>query len=130
MALATDTRTVLIVEDDHGIAEFLGWALRDQGLEVRHALTLSEAIRLYEELGPDLVITDLVLPDGFGVEVVRRAKTQNGHMAVPSVVLSAHPRAPEYAQEAGADACLSKPFDLGTFFDTVESLLGRSGPYS
>lgn len=126
-------QTILIVEDDAPIAELISWVLDDAGFSVRSARTMSEALRAYDDCKPAMVIADLVLPDGFGSELLSQIHERDGGHAVASVVMSAHPRARELAASAGADACLCKPFDLDEFFSTVERLLERDdqdGVYS
>lgn len=118
------TRTILVVEDDASIAELITWALDDAGFEVRTAITVAEALRVCEQSLPDLIVADLLLPDGLGSELVCRIRERTGHHAVATLLMSAHPRAQEHASSAGADACLQKPFDLDEFFRKVEDLLG------
>ena len=120
MTAHTTTRRILVVEDDASITELIAWALDDAGFEVRTAPTLAEAFSKFEQAEPDLVVADFLLPDGLGSELVRRIREHDG---VATLVMSAHPRAPEQAAAVGADACLQKPFDLDEFFQTIDSLL-------
>lgn len=130
MATRQLTQTILVVEDDPSISEFIAWALGDAGFDVHTAPSVSEALRLYEVASPDLVVVDFLLPDGLGSDLVRAIQRRLGRGGIPTVVMSAHPRANEQARAIGADACLQKPFDLDEFFLTVERLLGRDGPSS
>lgn len=118
-------RTVLVVEDDPAIAELISWALTDAGFVVRTAPTLADALRSYDQSGADLVVADLLLPDGLGSELVRAIRRRTRRRGTATLLLSAHPRANQHADDAGADACLAKPFDLDDFFVTVERLLDR-----
>ena len=121
MTIVHDTQTVLVVEDDQGIADMLGWILRDAGFRVYTAATVAAALECADEVCPDLVVADLILPDGLGSELVILLK-RYAVCQPATLMMSAHPQAKEQAERAGADACLSKPFDLDEFYDTVYQL--------
>lgn len=125
ISTAALARTALIVEDDRAIAELITWALEDAGYNVRVAPTIAEAMSSYDQSQPDLVVADLLLPDGMGSDIVRRIHEEGKSNPAATLMMSAHPRAEERAEAAGADACLKKPFDLGTFYETVERLTKR-----
>lgn len=104
--------TVLIVEDEQAIRRFLRTALEADGLRVYDADTLQRGLLEAATRKPDLVILDLGLPDGDGIDFIRDLRQWS---QVPVIVLSA--RAEEHdkiaALDAGADDYLSKPFGIG-----------------
>src|SRR3954454_13820917 len=74
----SDTATLLLVEDDPLIRTFLADNLTADGYEVLVTATLEDAMRELEFKRPDLVIVDLRLPDGSGLELVRLVRTTDG----------------------------------------------------
>jgi len=103
---------VLIVEDEQAIRRFLRTALEADGLRVYDADTLQRGLLEAASRKPDLVILDLGLPDGDGIDFIRDLRQWS---QIPVIVLSA--RAEEHdkiaALDAGADDYLSKPFGIG-----------------
>ena len=104
--------SVLIVEDEQAIRRFLRIALEAEGLRVHDADTLQRGLLEAATRKPDLVILDLGLPDGDGIEFIRDLRQWS---PIPVIVLSA--RTEEHdkiaALDAGADDYLSKPFGIG-----------------
>ncbi|SFR02241.1 MULTISPECIES: two-component system response regulator KdpE [unclassified Enterobacter] len=104
--------SVLIIEDEQAIVRFLRTALEADGLRVYDAGTLSRGLLDAATRKPDLVILDLGLPDGDGIDFIRDFRQWS---QVPVIVLSA--RSEEFdkiaALDAGADDYLSKPFGIG-----------------
>ncbi len=114
--------SVLVVDDEPEILQFVGAALEDEGFVVRTATDGRYAVELASADRPDLVVLDMMLPrlDGAGVaSEIRRL-----HGDVPIVVVTADGRAQEKAQSVGARAFLSKPFDLDRLLDLVHDTLG------
>lgn len=103
---------VLIVEDEKAIRRFLRSALEDENLRVYEAETLQRGLIEAATRKPDLVILDLGLPDGDGIDFIRDLR-QWSHIAV--IVLSARSDEQDKiaALDAGADDYLSKPFGIG-----------------
>jgi two-component system KDP operon response regulator KdpE len=103
---------VLIIEDEHAIRRFLRTALEADGMRVFEAETLQRGLIEAATRKPDLVILDLGLPDGDGIEFIRDVRQWS---QMPIIVLSA--RTEEHdkiaALDAGADDYLSKPFGIG-----------------
>ena len=104
--------SVLIVEDEHAIRRFLRTALEAEDLRVFDAATLQRGLLEAATRKPDLVILDLGLPDGDGLDFIRDIRQWS---PVPIIVLSARSdeRDKIAALDAGADDYLSKPFGIG-----------------
>ncbi|WP_213713373.1 two-component system response regulator KdpE [Cedecea lapagei] len=104
--------TVLIIEDEKEIRRFLRTALEDESLRVFDAETMQRGLIEAATRKPDLVILDLGLPDGDGIDFIRDFRQWS---QTPVIVLSA--RSDEQAKiaalDAGADDFLSKPFGIG-----------------
>ncbi|ESE99786.1 DNA-binding transcriptional activator KdpE [Salmonella enterica subsp. enterica serovar Virchow str. ATCC 51955] len=103
---------VLIVEDEQAIRRFLRAALEGDGLRVYEAETLQRGLLEAATRKPDLIILDLGLPDGDGIDFIRDLRQWS---VIPVIVLSARSEESDKiaALDAGADDYLSKPFGIG-----------------
>jgi DNA-binding response OmpR family regulator len=102
---------VLVVEDDSSIAELLKIVLERQGFIVQIAGNCETATKALEDGSPDLVLLDLMLPDGHGLDLLRWLRDDMGS-ALPVVVLTAFRQEEKAlrAFELGAADFISKPF--------------------
>jgi two-component system KDP operon response regulator KdpE len=100
---------VLVVEDEPQMRRFLRASLGAEGYRVLEAWTVADGLRQVTAEHPDAVLLDLGLPDGDGLELVRRVREWSG---VPVIVVSARGREEDKvaALDAGADDYLPKPF--------------------
>ena len=120
---------ILLCDDDAAIRTVVAQALRRAGHSVRAVTTLAELDRALGERVPDVLVTDVVLPDGDGLD--RAAALSRDLPDLPIVILSARNTLTTAvrAAEAGAYEYLPKPFDLETLARTVAAALARkSGP--
>ena len=115
---------VLIVEDDADIRRFVRMALRREGLEVYEADSLRRGLIEAGTRCPDLLVLDLGLPDGDGVDLIRDLRTWSG---MPVIVLSARTAesAKIQALDCGADDYLVKPFGIGELLARVRAQMRR-----
>jgi two-component system KDP operon response regulator KdpE len=102
---------VLVVEDEPQMRRFLRPALEGQGYRVVEAASASDGLAQASSFNPDLILLDLALPDGDGVDVARRIREWS---PVPIVVISARGQESDKvaALDAGADDYLTKPFGM------------------
>jgi DNA-binding response OmpR family regulator len=116
---------ILIVEDEPDMAATYERLLRRAGHRVVKAATLAEGMRLLESLRPRLVISDLRLPDGDGLDIIRAAQGLERPPAVIAVTAFSWREVRQSALDAGASAFLAKPFSAAEFSSLVEDLMGR-----
>lgn len=115
----------LIVEDEPNIRRFVRLALEGEGWSVHDATTVKQGLIDAGTRRPDLVVLDLGLPDGDGVDFLRDLR---GWSTVPVIVLSARGAEADKiaALDAGADDYLSKPFGVGELMARARVALRRS----
>ena len=118
---------ILVVDDDAAIRTVVGEALRREGYVVQTVATLAALRDALERFMPDLLVTDVVLPDGDGLDVVPSILAARPDL--PIIILSAQNTLSTAvrATEQGAFDYLPKPFDLDVLAQAVRSGLGRSG---
>jgi DNA-binding response OmpR family regulator len=127
MSAAEQQHSILVVEDETSIATFVAAYLRNAGYGVRTASTAqSAAVELTTE-PPALVILDLNLPDGDGVELCRSIRKSSD---VPILMLTARDEDVDkiIGLEVGADDYMTKPFNPRELVARVKSVLRRTAP--
>ena len=123
----TAPTTILVVEDETSIASFVAAYLRNAGYGVTTAATAQAALIQLASESPALVILDLNLPDGDGVELCRRIRKTSD---VPILMLTARDEDIDkiIGLEVGADDYMTKPFNPRELVARVKSILRRAAP--
>jgi two-component system nitrogen regulation response regulator GlnG len=116
--------SVLLVEDDVSIAIVITAALEAEGFAVVHCQTIAERDRLLGERSFDALVTDVMLPDGDGIETIDRARAL--HPLMPIIILSAQNTLDTAvrASDTGAFEYFPKPFDIDELARTVRQAAG------
>ncbi len=116
---------ILLIDDEPQITRVLRTALGAQGFDVRTANDPEEGLLVFEEWGPDLVVTDLMMPGMTGIEVCRRVRSRS---TIPIIVLSVRDqeRTKVEALDAGADDYITKPFGSQELLARVRAHLRRA----
>lgn len=121
---------VLVVEDDSTLRLALCDNLEDEGYEVAAAPTLAEARRLISAATPDVVVLDLMLPDGDGTSLCRELRTAKSSARV--LMLTARTLEDDLVKgfDAGADDYLGKPYRLRELLARIGALARRGASAS
>ena len=115
-----------MVEDERSITEPLSEALAREGFDTEVAGTVADALELARTLEPDLVLLDVMLPDGSGYDVARELRAGSG---VPIIMLTARGEETDrvVGLELGADDYIVKPFSAREVVARIRAVLRRAG---
>ena len=118
-------KNILVVDDEAQITRVLKTTLSSQGYGIRTASDGEEALQVMKSWAPDLVVTDLRMPNMDGLELCRRVRTES---RIPIIVLSVkgEETIKVEALDAGADDYITKPFSINELLARVRAALRRA----
>jgi CheY-like chemotaxis protein len=120
--IASDHKTIMIVEDDEAIGYLLVQALEDEfGCQVILATDGLQALKIVETITPNLFLLDYLLPSINGLELYQRLHTQQKLATTPKILMSAN--LPPLTGEHSDILTLKKPFDIDELFSLIGRLL-------
>jgi two-component system response regulator RegX3 len=124
--MAIGKRKILLVEDERSISEPLERALEREGFDVALAESAAAALDVFRARRPDLVLLDVMLPDGDGRDVLRELRQVS---RVPVVMLTARGEEMDrvLGLELGADDYVTKPFSAAELVARIRAVLRRTG---
>lgn len=127
-----DKPCVLLVEDEPAQREILRYNLSAEGYDVTMAENGDDALLLADEVSPDLVLLDWMLPGVSGIEVLRRLKTRRQTSEIPVIMLSARSEEVDRVRglETGADDYMIKPYSVSELMARIRTQLRRTRPVS
>ena len=117
---------VLVIEDDALVREALRRVLKQGGYEVFEAQDGDEGLSLFSRVSPDLVITDIIMPNKDGLETIVELRRRSPETKVVAISGGGHMKGEDYldvADRLGAAKTLVKPFGSKTLLETLEGLL-------
>ena len=119
---------VLVVDDEYAIRDMLRMALELSQFECFEAENTKDAFRLVVDERPDLILLDWMLPDGSGIELLRRLKRSDSTSDIPVIMLTAKVTEENVIQglNVGADDYVTKPFAPRELMARVNALMRRS----
>ncbi|MEO9140095.1 MAG: response regulator transcription factor [Jatrophihabitans sp.] len=125
-AVGASVARLLVVEDDANIVELLSASLRYAGFEVATATNGQQALRVAQELRPDLMVLDVMMPGIDGFEVVRRMSAQG--IRCPVLFLTARDSTEDKITglTVGGDDYVTKPFSLDEVVARIRAILRRA----
>lgn len=121
---------VLVVEDESALADLLKYNLEREGYRVSVAADGEEAMVVAEEVAPDLILLDWMLPKASGVEVCRRLRARQETRNTPIVMLTARDEESDRIRglDTGADDYLVKPFSMNELLARLRAVMRRIRP--
>jgi excisionase family DNA binding protein len=119
--------TVLIVDDDEKLREYVRVNLEMEGYTVREAGSAEEGLRVLEETTPNLVLLDVMMPEVDGWEMLQRVQERHGIGTIPVIMFSGKvdEQAADEAASRGAQGFIGKPFNPQELIDQTKQLLQR-----
>ena len=130
--MSADDPQVLVVEDEPAQREVLAYNLEAEGYRVAKAENGDEALMLVDEVQPDVIILDWMLPSVSGIEICRRLKTNTTTQSIPIIMLTARTEEADRVRglETGADDYVVKPYSVIELMARVRTQLRRVRPAS
>jgi two-component system, OmpR family, KDP operon response regulator KdpE len=123
-----DRPEILIIEDDLQIRRFLRTTLCAESYRLREATTAADGMAFVTERAPQVILLDLGLPDGDGIEVIRQVRQTDRNLPIIVLSVRSDERDKIDALDAGADDFVSKPFAVGELLARLRAALRRSNP--
>jgi CheY-like chemotaxis protein len=116
---------ILIVEDNPDSCAYLSHLLQVKGYTVFTASDGLQALNEVEAYDPDLIISDIMMPNVNGLQMVRALRQTSKYQGLPVLMISAYGSGNlREALDAGANQVMCKPLDFDVFFETLDRLLG------
>ncbi|MDY7008069.1 MAG: response regulator transcription factor [Cyanobacteriota bacterium] len=121
-------KQILIVDDEDSLRTLLKRHLELQGYQVKDANSGIDALSILEELNPDLIVSDIMMPQMDGLEFCQRLRSSNFGQLVPFIFLSSKGELDDriVGLSMGADDYINKPFEMRELVAKIEAQLDRS----
>ncbi|PKN41730.1 MAG: response regulator [Deltaproteobacteria bacterium HGW-Deltaproteobacteria-18] len=119
-------QNILVIDDDKLMCLALAKILISAGYNVVQAADGEEGLKLYRSQDFDLVITDLIMPDKEGIQIIRELRKENSRIRIIAMSAGGRGGATDYLKWArlmGAKQCLSKPIKREDLLDAVQAVL-------
>ncbi len=116
---------LLIVDDEVSLRDFLSIVFEEEGWHVETSASLAEARAALQRTEPDLILCDLMLPDGSGLDLLRDAKAQHPSVAVIMITAHTSTKSAVEALKSGAFDYIAKPFDIDEMKIIVRNAVER-----
>lgn len=120
---------VLVIDDDETVREVITTVLRNEGLEVIETGDGKEALKIQQQTPAQLIITDILMPDFDGIELIRKLRRDDPHLKIVAISGGGWSTPEQFltmAERLGANASFSKPFRWNELIGTVKRLLASA----
>lgn len=123
---------ILVVEDEEAIRTLLNYNLTAEGYAVTVVDDGDEALLVAEELEPDLILLDWMLPNVSGIEICRQLRARSATRMIPVIMLTARAEEEDRLRgfDKGADDYMTKPFSMSELVARIKAVLRRTNPAS
>jgi two-component system phosphate regulon response regulator PhoB len=116
-------KLIHVVEDDDDIRFIVEYILIESGYRVESSSNVTDFYQSLETNVPDLILLDVMLPDGNGIDICRDMKEREITKDINIIIMSAHAAEKAVLEEACSDDFISKPFDLDNLLRHVKRFL-------
>jgi DNA-binding response OmpR family regulator len=116
---------ILFSEDEPALAEIVKETLAFNGFEVYHVLTAKETVALYHEIKPDVLVLDVMLPDGDGFSIAKQIRRSDARTPIIFLTSKSLPSDVVMGFESGGNDYLKKPFSMEELIIRIKALLSR-----
>src|SRR3990172_11204918 len=123
--IARGPARILVIDDDDEVRETLCNILRSAGFEATVARNGKEGVRLFDAVGADAVVTDVIMPEMEGIETIRELRLRRAGVKIVAISGGGRTGVADYlalAKKFGADATLSKPFSRDELLAALSDL--------
>ncbi len=119
-------RTIMVVDDHPDVVDILRITLESKGFKVRCAYSGKDLFAGLEELKPDLIILDIMMPEMDGLKVLTRLRENSNTASIPVILLTALVQQEKIIEgyKTGADYYISKPFTSTQVLEGINLMLG------
>lgn len=122
-----EPRKILIVDDDEEIVKMLKLRLTAEGYDTRTANDANQAVTMAHKYRPDLILLDIAMPAGSGVDVMKKLAISTHTNGIPVIIVSAFPEDMNLFEGVETvKSYIRKPFEMSHLLDTVNNELSGS----
>ncbi len=123
--MATGCKNILVIEDNHAILDVITLILQGESYKVNGLSKSADMLMHIEQFKPDLIILDIMLPDGDGRMLLQELRTEANTLDIPVLMISARYTEENIQHgEFKPNGFLAKPFDIDELLDRIEGILG------
>ncbi|HOD11722.1 MAG TPA: response regulator [Candidatus Omnitrophota bacterium] len=120
-------KRILLVEDEADLRGLIAAELVSLGYHVDQAVDGQQALNIVRESHPDVIISDVVMPNKSGSDLLKELRKTDFGKKIPFIVLTAHGNMKDYFDIVHVDGFVEKPFKVQELVDAIRSVLGRAG---
>ena len=124
--MAVENKHILVVDDDEMMREFVKELLKINNFKISEAADGKAGLKEFRENTPDLVITDIIMPEMEGISFIRELRSHNKDIPIIAMTGNVHGRMEEFldiSSQLGADEILRKPIKSKEFLDAINKLI-------